>query len=71
MASIASTPIIERTCCPAVMTRGLWEYQALVSAPMPLPVPAAACRLTKAGRPLARAKPSAMPTTAPSCRPRM
>jgi hypothetical protein len=35
--------------------------------PMALPVPAAACRLTSAGLPVACAKPSAIPIAAPSC----
>ena len=42
--------------CSAVSTSGECEYQALVKAPMALPEPAAACRLTSAGVPLAIAE---------------
>ena len=40
-------------------------------APDALPVPAAACRFTSAGLPVACAKPSASPIAAPSCSARM
>ncbi|CAM5626271.1 hypothetical protein SFUMM280S_04434 [Streptomyces fumanus] len=70
LARLASGPTAERTCCPATTTSGVREATALVSAPIALPEPEAACRLTSTGRPVAWAYPSAMPTTAPSCSPR-
>src|SRR5258708_1636266 len=61
----ASTLTIARACCPAVTIRGVCEFHALASAPMPLPVPAAEWRLTRAGFPVAWAYPSAMPIATP------
>ena len=43
----ASTPTMARVCCPAVTISGVWEFQPLASAPIPLPVPAAEWRLMK------------------------
>ena len=54
----------------AVTTIGEWAAWAFVSAPIPLPVPAAEWRLMRAGLPVAWAYPSAMPTATPSCRAR-
>ena len=69
LASIASWPMVDRTCCPAVITSGVCEYTELVREPIALPVPDAACRLTNAGSPAAWAYPSAIDSTAPSWRP--
>jgi hypothetical protein len=44
------------------MTSGVYELQALVKAPIALPVPAPVWRFTKAGHPVALASPSAIPT---------
>ena len=71
LASITSCPMVERTCCPAVTTIGLCEYTALVNAPIAFPDPEAACRFTMTASPLASEYPSAIDSTAPSCRPRM
>ena len=59
----------ERACCPAVTSSGVLLAWALKIAPMPLPTPGAVCRLTIVVRPLAWAKPSAIPTATISCRP--
>jgi len=65
----ACSVISERDCCPAVTTSGDLLAWALKIAPIAWPTPGAVCRFTSAGRPLACAKPSAMPTTADSCSP--
>jgi len=58
-----------RACCPAVTTTGAQLRNAVNRLPSEWPVPAALCRLTSAGLPLDRAKPSAIPTTTASFRP--
>ena len=68
--SIASSVIIGRTCWPAVTISGVLLAAALTSAPTALPTPGAVCRFTSAGRPVAWAYPSAIPTTTASCKPR-
>ena len=54
------------SCCPAVTTSGVPLARALVRPPIALPRPAAVCRFTNAGRPVACAYPSAMPTAVAS-----
>ena len=65
----ASIMICGRTCWPAVITSGDLFAWALKIPPTALPTPGAVWRLTCVGRPLACAKPSAIPTTASSWSP--
>ncbi|MGX1254989.1 hypothetical protein RKD48_007500 [Streptomyces ambofaciens] len=53
LARLASGPMAGRTCCPATTTSGVREATAFVRAPIALPEPEAACRLTSTGRPVA------------------
>ena len=69
LVSSACMVIIARTCCPDVTTSGALFAYAVKIAPTALPTPGVVCRLTSAGRPVACAYPSAMPTTTASCRP--
>ena len=65
----ASIVMWGRTCWPAVITSGDLLAWALKMPPTALPTPGAVCRFTCVGRPVACAKPSAMPITASSCSP--
>lgn len=60
---------ISRLWLPAVMINGVFALNDATSDPIALPVPAAVCRLTRAGLPWAWANPSAIASTAASCRP--
>jgi hypothetical protein len=53
------------------MTTGTCPAWVLTRFPIELPVPAAACRFTSEGLPVACAYPSAIPIAAPSCSARM
>src|SRR5881396_3818645 len=54
---------IERACCPAVMTSGVWLRYAVNRLPTACPTPMAECRFTNAAVPRDCANPSAMATT--------
>jgi hypothetical protein len=64
--SIGSCARCRRSCWPAVTTMGVRDRLALSSPDRPFARPAATWRLTNAGRPVARAYPSAIATTDPS-----